>query len=270
MTIHSINIINLKRRTDLEIAQRAVWDAMGADPGSLVFHEAVDGTAFQARDDIIELAKSEGFDFFQPVPEDHWSGIGEMATLLSISRLLRYIGDSEQEDAIFLYVLADRCSKKRLPYLEALFERLPDFMFFQFKGHVPYWDHLDRETIKASYPREYVPGDDLVPENTIEIGNTKIGEGTLAMTPAGAAWEFAAIREFDWPLHGEYVLYYYGLETHRCPKGVYSMTFKELNPQAIIEGEFRPPLSGTEYSDLTDVNLRTQTGAVQQPNLAYQ
>ena len=108
----------------------------------------------------------------------------------SISRLLRHI--AEQPDGIYLYVLADRYSKKRLPYLQELFDELPDFMLFQFKGYVPFWDTLDRENIKATYRRKCLPASGVIEPNTIEIGTPKMGDGVLAMTPAGAGWMQAA------------------------------------------------------------------------------
>lgn len=59
-------------------------------------------------------------------------GIGELACMWSIARLLRYIAAQADND-VYLYVLADRYSKKTRPELEAVFSELEDFKFLQYR-----------------------------------------------------------------------------------------------------------------------------------------
>ena len=273
MIINSVNIINLARRTDLAIAQRAVWTAMGASPEQIVFHEAIDGSVFSDRQGIIEAGIADGFPFFREVDDENaWFGCGELACFLSISKLLQHIADGV-EDQVYLYVLADRFSKKRLPYLEQLFDRLPDFMLFQFKGIVPHWSDLDREAIKSSYPENYVPSDDIVPENTIEIANTKMGDGVLAMTPAGARWMFELAEKYSerfFLTPYEVMLWHEGDDRIYTP-GVYSTPCAEYDfsdESSLWEGEFPHPLAGWHASDIGEANRISETGAYRNYNEA--
>ncbi|MCE2416682.1 hypothetical protein J4G07_22120 [Candidatus Poribacteria bacterium] len=82
LTIKSVNIINLKRRTDLQIAQRAVWNAMGATPAQVVFHDAMDGMKYDSKASIISAAKADGFDFFEYHDgiDEHWQGVVDLTT----------------------------------------------------------------------------------------------------------------------------------------------------------------------------------------------
>ena len=272
LPIESVNIINLKRRTDLEIAQRAVWGAMGASPNQIVFHEAMDGRDYKSKQDIIHAARANGFDFFQETDdiETHWTGLGEYACLWSISRLLRHI--TEQSSGIYLYVLADRFSKVRLPRLEKIFNELPDFMFFQFKGHVPAWGELDREGIKGNYPRESITFDELV----VEYGNLKHGDGVLAMTPGGARWMQSLVPKHNFPTPYEIMLWWEGIgapdHKHICPEGVYSAPCAEYefeDASSLWEGEFAYPLAGWHASDIGQANKESETGVYRNPNAAY-
>ena len=272
MIINSINIINLERRTDLEIAQRAVWEAAGAPREKVVFHDAIDGTHYENREQLIEDARNSGIEFFKDVPDDAYEGVGELACLWSITRLLHSIVETKLEDQVFLYVLADRFSKKRYPYLLKLFSRLEDFMLLQFKGHVPYWDTIeDRDAIKENYTRKYVPGDDVIPENTIEIGNTKLGDGVMAMTPEGAWWMLETIEKYAFPTPYENMLWFEGLGRKSCPPGVYSTPCADYDysdASTLWEGEFPPPLSGWHSSDIGEANRLSETGDYQNPNEA--
>ena len=274
MYIESVNIINLERRTDLEIAQRAVWTAMGANEDRLRIHKARDGLWFENRNQVCEQARDDGFDWFTDIDdEDLWMGVGELCCLWSISRLLRKIGHEGTEDHAYLYVLADRFSKKRLPYLEQLFDRLPDFMLFQFKGYVPHWDHLDRGDIKASIPKEFLPGDDIIPSNQIQEGYTKHGDGVLGMTPAGARYMLQLAEEkYEFPVPYEIMLWHEGIN-NVCPKGVYSTICAEYDfsdESTEWEGEFPHPLAGWHASDIGEANRQTETGGYRNPNQALE
>ena len=275
MEIQTINIINLKRRTDLEIAQRAVWGAMGASPDQIVFHEAKDGLAYDSREAIIDAAREDGFGFFSKDSlqneEELWWGVGETACLWSISCLLREI--ASWKDGIYLYVLADRFSKRRIPYLNAVFNQLPDFIFFQFKGHIPYWDTLDRESIAASYERNYIDASNVIEPEVIEVGNLKHGDGVLAMTPDGARWMLGLAEIYSFLTPFECMLWIEGVDQQKCPRGVYSTKLAEYDysdESSTWEGEFAHPLSGYEASDIGHSNRHTQTGSYRNANMAYQ
>ena len=271
MRIDSVNIINLARRTDLAIAQRAVWTAMGATPEQIVFHEARDGVGYSDRNTLIKEARDvDGWHWFTDAPDGHWMGVGELACYWSISRLLRYIADQEDDEAIYLYVLADRFSKKPLPYLNKLFNRLPNFMLFQFKGIVPYWDDLEREAIKAAFPRECVPADDVIPEGQIEYGCTKHGDGVLAITSEGARYMLGLHSKYGFPLPYEIMLWHEG-DDRVCPEGVYSTPCAEYDfsdESSQWEGEFPHPLAGWNASDIGEANARSETGDYRNHNEA--
>ena len=274
LKIKTINIINLERRTDLEIAHRAVWTCLGAAPDQLVFHTAKDGLSYESRESLIDAARADGFKFFSRDvcnADDLWWGVGEAACLWSISCLLREI--AQQAEGIYLYVLADRFSKRRIPYLQRLFKALPDFMFFQFKGHIPYWDHLEREVLQANYVHAYVPACDAVESETVEFKKLKHGDGVLAMTPLGARWMLSlAEHQYRFLTPYECMLWCEGCERKSCPDGVYSTTLAEYDysdESSVWEGEFPHPLAGYAASDIGHSNKMTQTGAYQKDNAAY-
>ena len=189
MRIHSVNIINLERRTDLAEAQRKTWTALGFSLDEIVFHTAMDGMAYESREMVADAAAGDGFAFFERWYDEspqHWMGIGELACMWSIARLLRHIGNQPGND-VYLYVLADRFLKKKRAELEAIFSELSDFKFLQFRGRVPQrdegwwrngWRRPEPDFVKGAH----------IPINTIERQALKLGDGVLAMTPAGARW----------------------------------------------------------------------------------
>ena len=255
--INSINIINLKRRPDLEEAQREVWAELGASSDQIVFHEAVDGLDYESREALAADAQADGFEFIVSF-ENFWMGLGEMALVWSASRVLREIANSDPTE-IHFYVVADYHSTKPVSYLEEVFARLPDFSLLQFSGVLPIEMHGRKNEIFANYAREYVPGDDVIPENTIEIGNTKLGECVLAMTSVVAQWMLDLQSLSGIPAPYEYILWREGFVNQRCPKGAYSLPFFECSEDC-WQAEFPPPLSGEGNSDILKVNSLTKTG----------
>ena len=183
MKINSVNIINLERRTDLRDVQLETWKKLGFSETEIVFHPATDGMDYSSKSAIAEAAFADGFRWYPEIrehPSDHWMGVGEIACQWSIARLLRYISIQENND-IYLYVLADRYSKKDRATLEFIFSELPDFKFLQFRGAIPHeGDHWYDEGWRR-------PPLNLI-QNDIEFGNLKIGDGVIAITPSGARW----------------------------------------------------------------------------------
>lgn len=61
MRIKTVNIINLKRRTDLHQAQLKTWTALGFAENQIVFHDAMDGMDYDSKHEIVNAATSDGF-----------------------------------------------------------------------------------------------------------------------------------------------------------------------------------------------------------------
>ena len=228
MKIVSVNIINLERRIDLAAEQHETWTRLGFDTSEILFHKAMDGMEYDSKAEIVDAAAADGFEFFSryhELAEDHWMGIGELACMWSISRLLRFI-ERQPETGAYLYVLADRYSKKDRNTLETIFSELPDFKFLQFRGYVPlphhtvWWEGRDKRQ-----PPKFVEPSQQIPPKSIEYGGLKIGDGVLAMTPAGARWMQEACD-----LHLPGVPYEVALFQllNTTEKGVYS-TFDEFD-----------------------------------------
>ena len=229
MKIKSVNIINLTRRQDLAEAQRKIWHAHGWTDEEIIFHTAVDGLNYPSRADIIRDASHDGLPWFVKFPndeEDHWMGVGELACMWSIARLLRYIANQPEND-VYLYVLADRYSKKSKSELETILSELPAFKLLQFRGKVPlpgveshkYW--LDTGYVRPT-PR-FVSGPSI-PEGEIEYDALKLGDGVIAMTPEGARWMQAACERYIPSMPYEIALLYLG-SAGNTYQGVYSIYF---------------------------------------------
>ena len=274
MNIKSVNIINLERRTDLAEAQRKTWIDLGFTENDIVFHRAIDGLQYHQKSSIVHDANSDGFPWFlrylEEAPE-HWMGVGELACMWSIARLLRYIG-SQPDNDVYLYVLADRYGKKNKSEMVSIFSELPDFKFLQFRGKVPlhgvegheYW--LNTGYVRPE-PR-FVVGTPI-PENEIEHNALKLGDGVIAMTPAGARWMQGACEQYIPSMPYEIALLYLG-SAGNTYQGVYSIYFPidetpdgaahfqtnyEIHPW---EGEFNEDELG--HSEIHKANATSQTG----------
>ena len=142
LSIESVNIINLRRRLDLEHAQQGAWQSRGCPPEIIRIFEAHDGLDYQSRDELAQAAVDDGFPFFnfylkrEEQQLQTWMGIGELACMWSIASLLREIAHKEGNNAHF-YVLADRFLRKKFWEVEALINELPNFNFMQFRGYLP-------------------------------------------------------------------------------------------------------------------------------------
>ncbi|MDE0323147.1 MAG: hypothetical protein OXN27_04435 [Candidatus Poribacteria bacterium] len=199
MNIQSINIINLSRRGDLKAAQLDSWAGVGFSEDEIIFHEAIDGLEYDSHPALCEDAIADGFQWFSHFNENSafQMGVGELACMWSIARLLRYI--AEQPDGLYIYCLADRYSKKQRDELESIFAELPDLKFFQFRGYTHNVDqeNMPQHMIDCITQRKPIRFVDIPshPNVKIEAGNLKLGDGILAMTPDGARW----MQEFCQP-----------------------------------------------------------------------
>ena len=276
MKIKTVNIINLKRRADLREQQLKTWTALGYHPDQIVFHDAMDGMEYESRERIAEAALKDGFEFFSrmhSMPPDFWIGVGELACMWSISRLLRHLESADvyppknSSRNIYLYVLADRYAKMPKEELESIFNGLPDLKFLQFRGRVPQVEH------DWHYREEWRKQPDFVnhsqiPLNTIEHSALKIGDGVLAMTSAGAKWMLKACETHLPGQPYEGALYFATLS--KKVKGVYS-TYTQADETATSEeyyssfdthrweGQYDYN-SKLGFSDIADINQKTGTG----------
>lgn len=274
MRIVSVNVINLERRTDLADAQLGTWKHLGFNESEIVFHQAIDGMKYDNRVKLIEDAAADGFPFFREFheePADHWMGIGELACMWSIARLLRHISEQPGND-VYLYVLADRYGKKTKYEMESIFSELPDFKFLQFRGKVPlpnidghkYW--IDTGYVR---PEPRFVSSPSIPENEIEHDALKLGDGVIAMTPEGARWMQQACDPYIPSMPYEIALLYLGSEGN-IYQGIYSTYFPaDEDPEQVgnfvwnydihpWEGEFNEGSLGD--SEIFNANATSQTG----------
>ena len=269
--LHSIHIINLDRRTDLKDAQIEAWTSRGYSPSQIVFHKAVDGKNYDSCEAIVEDAITDGFTWFRRWFEfepDFWMGNGVLATMFSCARLVRYISLLSPNYA-YAYVLADRYSKIECNDLDKYLSALPDFKFLQFLGYEPAEDDSCYEGGHKNPPEfAKVPG---LPEDAIERGYLKIGDGVLIMTPAGASW-MQQVCEPYLPSHTYEESLYLATRYSEIEPGVYSVYTPDYPKGSWAEEQFPEPLSGEAYSDIHDVNYHTQTGdeAFRRQNRVYE
>ena len=277
MQIESVNIINLKRRTDLREKQIETWTALGYDREQIVFHDAMDGMNYTNKADLARDAISDGFRWFRryfAVEHNHWMGLGEMACLWSIARLLRHLSAADafplyDKRNVYLYVLADRYSKLSRTRLDSILNSLPnDFRFLQFRGHVPDKEHhLHRERWRETPDFVNITG---LSENSIERGALKIGDGVIAMTREGAIWMQNACEDFLIYEPYEVALYFATLCGGVGTSGIYS-TYTQSDEIVAMEkyyGGFEahqwegqyPYDSELGVSDIARVNHQTGTG----------
>ena len=219
MKIDSVNIINLERREDLKAAQLENWRKVGFDDSEIIFHTAKDGLSYDSRESLIDAARADGFFWFINYfkEQGYDMGLGELACMWSIARLLRYIRNQAACDKIFLYCLADRYSKKHRSELESIFQCLPNLKFFQFRGYVPkaheekyqgmlHWINKRPAMNRVSHPN--------LPPNEIEENGLKLGDGILAMTPEGARWMQSVCEPRLPETPYEVILYMYGCQPY--------------------------------------------------------
>ena len=262
--VETVNIINLKRRVDLREAQLKTWMALGYDHDQIVFHDAMDGMVYGSQEAIADEAIADGFLWFKRIhdymDDDIWMGLGELACMWSIARLLRHISDLAGDSA-YIYALADRYSKIGSGDLNDILSNVSDFRFLQFRGCVPQkndWHY--RETWRKE-PK-------FSPVDGIEHCALKIGDGVLAMTPEGAQWMQEACEPHLIGQPYEGALYFATLTD--TPKGVYSVYHKP-DETATSEGYYGTYNDhswegqydfGSELgaSDIARVNIATKTG----------
>lgn len=264
MKIESVNIVMLNRRNDLRNAQFGAWQACGCPGEKIHFFEAHDGLEYQSLAEIAEAAMADGFptfEWFLTAPDDYWMGVGELACMWSISGLLRELANKPDNTAHF-YVLADRYLKKDFDYMEQLINELPDFQFFQLKGHVPY----EQERFeKERNPRWVEANGSCIEHETIEHGGLKVGDGVLLMTPEGARWMMTCL---DYNPALPYENTFLELGYGELPAGIYSTPraqYEFTEESTKWEGEFAHPLAGWDSSDIGNANLHSDTGAYQKP-----
>ena len=266
MNIESVNIINLDRRTDLKDKQRKTWMTLGYTDDQIIFHKAKDGLDYKSKTALAADAVKDGFDWFSRVyelPPDFWIGIGELACMWSISRLLRHIAGLGKDTA-HIYALADRYSKIPRNALDTILSELPNFKLLQFRGRVTQPDEYHFSGQFRKTPR-------FIDANSEIECALKIGDGVLAMTPVGAEWMSGACNPFLPNEPYECALHNATLNDNEV-EGVYS-TYTQQDEQIGIdeyyladnynahkwEGQY-PYDSKLGFSDIADINQKTQTG----------